>query len=70
VSRSREVAGLLDDRALVSRAEGVMMERHQVSARAARVDMTVCAHKLGIELSLVASAVLIAAERAGVLGRT
>lgn len=38
-------------------AQGVLMERHGYSERAALARMYVCAHKLGVDISVVAAAV-------------
>ncbi len=38
-------------------AQGVLMERHGYSERDALARMYVCAHKLGVDISVVAAAV-------------
>lgn len=46
------------ERTLVLQAQGVLMERHGYTARAAKARIYVCAHKLSIDVSMVASAVI------------
>lgn len=46
------------ERTLVLQAQGVLMERHGYTARAAQARICVCAHKLGVDVSVVASAVI------------
>jgi AmiR/NasT family two-component response regulator len=47
----------ITERTLVMQAQGVLMERHGYSERAALARMYVCAHKLGVDVSVVAAAV-------------
>lgn len=48
----------LDQRTAVRQAQGVLMERDDYTARAALVEMQVCAHKLGIDIVTVAGAII------------
>jgi AmiR/NasT family two-component response regulator len=48
----------LTERMVIGQAQGVLMERDDYTARAALAAMHVCAHRLGIDVATVASAVI------------
>lgn len=55
---ARRLTSLVEHRARLWQAQGVLMEKHGYTSEAALARMYVCAHKLGIDVALVAAAVI------------